>query len=227
MKPFSSLPAVALALLPSIVGAIELPPANCGADKLPPIIERGERVTRSWCVVYEEAAVLTSAGTTKEIAGTTASCENCSPSCGEPEVPQPQEIKCKFTLKTSFENTKELKVTGGISGGADLIANLEASLEVASGYTETTKPTVGLEAEVTARPCEWQDVRAFQRVCVGKQSTVRIKCQPCWNVTKISNGRSYEYHGPVIEGTATLTCDMAINGSMSIKTTANGRCPRP
>ncbi len=146
---------------------------------------------------------------------------------GKPELPQPQELKCKFTLETSFENKKELTVTGGFSGGSDWIANLEASLQVASGYTETTKPTIGLKAEVTARPCEWQDMRAFQRVCVGKQSRVRIKCQPCWNVTKISNGRSYEYHGPVIEGTATLTCDMAINGSMSIKTTANGRCPRP
>jgi hypothetical protein len=227
MKPFSSLPAVALALLPSIVGAIELPPANCGADKLPPIIERGERVTRSWCVVYEEAAVLSSTGITKEVAGTTASCENCPPSCGEPEAPKPREITCKLTLETSFENKKELTVTGGINGGADWIANIEASLEVASGFTETIKPTISLEAKVTVGPCEWQDVRGFQRVCVGKQSRVRIKCQPCWLVTKISNGRSYEYHGRIIEGTATLTCDMAINGTMSIKTTANGRCPRP
>lgn len=227
MKPFSSLTIIALSLLPSIVWAIELPPENCGADTPPTIMEPGDRVTKSWCVVYEEAAVLTSAGTTKDIAGATASCENCSPSCGKPELPQPREIKCKLILETSFENKRELTVTGGFKGGSDWIANLEASLELATGYTETIKPTISLEAEVTAGPCEWQDLRAFQRVCVGKQSRMRIKCQPCWLVKHVSTGRSYEYHGEIIEGIATLTCEMAINGNMSIKTTANGRCPRP
>jgi len=113
MKPFSSLTIIALSLLPSIVWAIELPPENCGADTPPTIMAPGDRVTKSWCVVYEEAAVLTSAGTTKDIAGATASCENCSPSCGKPELPQPREIKCKLTLETSFENKRELTVTGG------------------------------------------------------------------------------------------------------------------
>ncbi len=222
----SVLVATVVMALPSVVVAIELPPEKCGADKPPLIMEPGDVIVKSWCNLYEEAAVLTSPGTMQEVAGSTASCENCSDNCGNPELPQPRELTCKLTLQTSYKNAKSLTVTGGVSGGSDWIAKIEASLEIESGYKETTQETVSVAAEVTVGPCEWQDTRAFLKASVGRTAQMEIVCQPCWLIRHVSYTPGFEYHGAPLKGMATLKCSMSLAGSASIKTVANGRCPR-
>ena len=215
---------VLLTTIPTPARALEIPPESCGADKPPPLSD--VKVLKRWCEVYEKEAVLLSAGTLKEVSGAKLAVENCTPNCGKQEI-QPRGYTSAVTLEVGYQNSEHLDVTGSISGDSDWIAAIKASLEVVSGYTKTIEETIKSKTSVAVGSCEWEEVQAFLRVNVDRKARLTIESCPCWLLAGNIPSNPFEYIGDPIVGTATLTCNMALAGNVTIRKVANGGCPRP
>jgi hypothetical protein len=193
-----------------------------------PVDRSSEVVEKEWCEVTEQAPKMNSYGEFRDRSGSTDTCDGCAPNCGDPESMKPFGKTCTTLLSMSFTDTKE-RTTKGIFGGEaeGFLAGLEASLEVKIGYKSVEATRVERSVSVSIAPCTWQTEQIFMRVLMGKSMSVSASISACKQIRDTRLNLTYLHIGPAQTGTLTLTCNLGLNGDSTIRTVANGKCPRP
>lgn len=218
---------IGFVMTPCCVYSYPVPSSKCDMSTVP--VDRSrEVVEKEWCEVTEQAPKINSNGVFRDRSGSTDTCDGCAPNCGDPEAPQPVGKTCTTLLSVSFTDTKERTTKGIVGGGAGgIFAGLEASLEMKIGYKSEGGTKVERSVSVSIAPCTWQTEQIFMRVLNGKSMSVSASISACKQIRDTRLKLTYLHIGPAQTGTLTLTCNLGLNGDSTIRTVANGKCPRP
>jgi len=218
---------IGFVMTPCCVYSYPVPSSKCDMSTVP--VDRSrEVVEKEWCEVTEQAPRINSNGVFQDRSGSTDTCDGCAPNCSDPEAPQPVGKTCTTLLSVSFTDTKERTIKGIVGGGAGgIFAGLEASLEMKIGYKREGGTKVERSVSVSIAPCTWQTEQIFMRVLNGKSMSVSASISACKQIRDTRLKLTYLHIGPAQTGTLTLTCNLGLNGDSTIRTVANGKCPRP
>ena len=219
--------ALVIAMMPRGAFAYPVPSTNCDM-KTVPVDPVTEVVEREWCEVTEQAPSIQSYGEIRDRAGSTDTCDGCAPNCDKPELPQPVGKTCTTLLSVMFTDTKERSTKGIVGGDAGgLFAGIEASLEVKIGYKNDNTIKIDRSVSTTIAPCTWQTEQIFMRYLMGKKMSVSVSISACKQIRDKRLKLVYLHYGVAQTGTLTLSCNLGMNGDSTIRTIANGKCPRP
>lgn len=204
-----------------------LPSSNCDMSSVQ-VDPTREVINSEWCEITEQAPVINSRGDIRDLSGSTDTCDGCSPNCENAELPQPVGKSCTTLLSISFTDTLERSTTGGFGGqGGGWLAKIEANLETKIGYKTDNRIEIKRSYSVTIAPCTWQTEQIFMQVLYGKKMSLTATCTPCRDITDTKLKLRYEHHGVPQTATVSLTCNLGLDGNGTVRTVANGRCPRP
>jgi len=174
-----------------------------------------------WCEATTGAIVTTNPGVTLAVS-TTCTMSHCPPGHNEPPTPSPATKSCSNTI--TFSQSGTFTTTGGIDGSVGwLVADLKASLQVASGTSESWTGSTTQGVSVTLAACEWQKHLLTMQVVKGKKLCRSATIQG-WGTQNCGAGVTLA-SGAAQNGQVCGTFDIALVGTIHSPTIEAGFCP--